>query len=63
MTVYSYDIFFKLHVKYIIAKFFINMQIQGQQPHQWAHFHVAGLMHTWQTSYLGPVIQTNEVVS
>ena len=32
----------------IIIVFFINMQVQGQHPHQWAPFQVAGLMHAWQ---------------
>ena len=27
---------------YIILGFFINMQVQGQHPHQWAPFQIAG---------------------
>ena len=34
----------------IIIRFLINMQVQGQHPHQWAPFQVAGLLHAWQIS-------------
>ena len=34
-----------------INRFLINMQVQGQHPHQWAPFQVAGLLHVWQISY------------
>ena len=33
-------------------RFFFNVQVQGQIPHQWAPFQVAaGLLHTWQISH------------
>ena len=32
----------------IIIRFLINVQVQGQQPHQWAPFQIAGLLHAWQ---------------
>ena len=35
----------------LIIRFFIYMQLQGQHPHQWAPFQVAGLLHTWQISH------------
>ena len=35
----------------IIIGFFINVQVQGQHPHQWAPFQVAGLLHAWQISH------------
>ena len=35
----------------IIIRFFINMQVQGQYPHQWAPFQVIGLLHAWQISH------------
>ena len=31
--------------------FLINVQVQGQDPHQWAPFQIAGLLHTWQISH------------
>ena len=40
------------HSSYIIIGFLINMQVQGQHPHQWAPFQIAGLLHAWQISYL-----------
>ena len=30
---------------------FIDVQVQGQHPHQWAPFLVAGLLHIWQISH------------
>ena len=27
------------------------MQVQGQHPHQWAPFQIAGLLHVWQISH------------
>ena len=30
--------------------FLINVQVQGQHPHQWAPFQIAGLLHAWQIS-------------
>ena len=36
----------------IIIGFLINVQVQGQHPHQWAPFQVAGLLHAWQISHL-----------
>ena len=27
------------------------MQVQGQHPHQWAPFQIAGLLHAWQISH------------
>ena len=36
---------------YIIIGFLINMQVQGQHPHQWAPFQLAGLLHAWQISH------------
>ena len=38
------------HISYIIG-FLINMQVQGQHPHQWAPFQIAGLLHAWQISH------------
>ena len=35
----------------IIIGFLIKVQVQGQHPHQWAPFQVAGLLHTWQISH------------
>ena len=35
----------------IIIEFFINMQVQGQQPHQWAPFYVTGLLHAHGRSH------------
>ena len=35
---------------YIIG-FLINVQVQGQHPHQWAPFQIAGLLHAWQISH------------
>ena len=35
----------------IIIRFLINMQVQGQHPHQWAPFQIAGLLHAWQISH------------
>ena len=34
-----------------IIRFLINMQVQGQHPHQWAPFQTAGLLHAWQISH------------
>ena len=39
------------NIIYIIIVFLINMQFQGQHPHQWAPFQIAGLLHTWQISH------------
>ena len=36
---------------YIIIRFLINMQVQGQHPHQCAPFQIAGLLHAWQSSH------------
>ena len=33
----------------IIIRFLINLQ--GQHPHQWAPFQIAGLLHAWQISH------------
>ena len=35
---------------HIIIGFLINVQVQGQHPHQWAPFQIAGLLHAWQIS-------------
>ena len=35
----------------IIIGFFINMQVQGQQPNQGAPFQVSGLPQAWQISH------------
>ena len=35
----------------IINGFLINLQVQGQHPHQWAPFKVAGLLYIWQISH------------
>ena len=35
----------------IIIRFFINAEVQGQHPHQWAPFQVAGLLHAWHISH------------
>ena len=40
-----------LHHHIIIIGFLINVQVQGQHPHQWAPFQIAGLLHTWQISH------------
>ena len=40
----------------IIMGFFINVQVQGLHPHQWAPFQVAGLLHT---SDLTPDLQVS----
>ena len=34
----------------IVIGYLINVQVQGQHPHQWAPFQIAGLLHTWQIS-------------
>ena len=39
------------HHHIIIIRFLISMQVQGQHPHQWAPFQVAGLLHAWQISH------------
>ena len=36
---------------HIIIWFLINMQVQGQHPHQWAPFQIAGLLHAGQISH------------
>ena len=36
---------------YIIIVFLINVQVQGQHPHQWAPFQIACLLHAWQISH------------
>ena len=36
---------------YFLLGFLINMQGQGQQPHQWAPFQIAGLLQAWQISH------------
>ena len=36
---------------HIIIGFLINVQVQGQHPHQWAPFQIAGLLHAWQISH------------
>ena len=40
-----------LYFIYIIIRFLINVPVQGQQPHQWAPFQIAGLLHAWQISH------------
>ena len=35
----------------IIIRFLINVQVQGQHPHHWAPFQIAGLLHAWQISH------------
>ena len=35
----------------IIIGFFINMQVQGPYPQQWAPFQATGLLHAWQISH------------
>ena len=32
-------------------RFLINVQVQGQHPHQWAPFQIACLLYTWQISH------------
>ena len=39
------------HIIIIIIGFLINVQVQGQHPHQWAPFQIAGLLHAWQISH------------
>ena len=40
------------HKSYIIIiGFLINVQVQGQHPHQWAPFQIAGLLHAWHISH------------
>ena len=36
---------------HIIIRFLINVQVQGQDPHQWAPFQIAGLLQAWQISH------------
>ena len=36
---------------HIIIGFLINVQVQGQHPHQWVPFQIAGLLHAWQISH------------
>ena len=38
-------------VSEIRALLLINLEVQGQHPHQWAPFQVAGLLHAWQISH------------
>ena len=38
-------------ISYIIIGFLIKVQVQGQHPHQWAPFQIAGLLHAWQISH------------
>ena len=42
---------FEHHHHIIIIGFLINMQVQGQHPHQWTPFQIAGLLHAWQISH------------
>ena len=42
------------HNHHIIIGFLINVQVQGQHPHQWAPFQIAGLLHAWQISHHSP---------
>ena len=35
----------------IIIGFFINVQVQGPYPQQWAPFQATGLLHAWQISH------------
>ena len=35
----------------IIIGFLINVQVQGQHPHQWAPFQIASLLQAWQISH------------
>ena len=39
------------HIIIIIIRFLINMQGQGQHPHQSAPFQIAGLLDAWQISH------------
>ena len=39
------------HISYIIIRFLINVQVQGQHSYQWAPFQIAGLLHAWQISH------------
>ena len=41
----------KCNIIIIIIRFLINVQVQGQHPHQWAPFQTAGLLHAWQISH------------
>ena len=43
--------FFIIIIIITITRFFISVWVQGQHPHQWAVFQVAGLLHTWQISH------------
>ena len=36
---------------HFIIRFLINVQVQGQHPHQWAPFQIAGLLHAWLISH------------
>ena len=46
------DVTLRLMIRHIIIiiiiGFLINVQVQGQHPHQWAPFQLAGLLHAWQ---------------
>ena len=42
----------QIHHNIIIFRFLINVQVQGQHPHQRAPFQIAGLLHAWQISHL-----------
>ena len=43
--------FFYVFVAVFIIGFLINVQVQGQHPHQWALFQETGLLHVWQISH------------
>ena len=47
----------------IIIRFLINVQVQGQHPHQWAPFQVAGLLHTWRSHTRSPGVSIMRVDS
>ena len=46
MPLLFFDIYIIYHV--IIIGLLINVQVQGQHPHQWSPFQIAGLLHAWQ---------------
>ena len=47
----EFELYCCCHNHHIIIGFLINIQVQGQHPHQWANFQIAGLLHAWQISH------------
>ena len=51
LTATSCSFYSGIIIYHIIIGFLINMQGQGQHPHQWTPFQIAGLLQAWQISH------------